>query len=134
MKLINLIPMLNVSNMEASLDFYERALGFRVVSPVEAVKEWRWATIRSGDTELMLSESQCDLGLKRGVDPQSDTNWPAIYYFYPDDVVALHAHVTRQGYSPTPLEVTFYEMNEFSLQDPDGHLLSFGQDTDKQPP
>ncbi len=128
MRLENLIPMLNVSNIETSLDFYQRALGFEVVSDPEAVKEWRWATIRSGDTELMLSETQCDLGLDQGVDPHEATSWPAIFYFYPDDVAALHAHVNRQGFSPTPLGVTFYGMREFSLQDPDGHLLSFGQD------
>jgi len=80
----------------------------------------------------MLSESQCDLGLKKEIDPHSDTSWPAIFYFYPDDVLALHEHVTQEGYKPTPLQVTFYGMKEFSLQDPDGHVLSFGQDSDEQ--
>ena len=32
------------------------------------------------------------------------------------------------GYQPTPLQVTSYGMHEFSLVDPDGHMLSFGQD------
>ena len=32
------------------------------------------------------------------------------------------------GYQPTPLQVTIYGMREFSLTDPDGHMLSFGQD------
>lgn len=128
MKLVQLIPMLNVSNIETSLDFYRNALGFEVVSAPEAVKEWRWATIRSGDTELMLSQAGGPPGRRQGPDPHADTSWPVIFYFYPDDVAALHAHVTQQGFSPTPLEVTFYGMNEFSLRDPDGHLLSFGQD------
>ncbi len=132
MKLTNLIPMLNVSNIETSLYFYEKALGFQIVSPADAVKEWRWATIRSGNTELMLSESQCDLGLKKEIDPHSDASWPTILYFYPDDISTLHAHVTQEGYKPTPLQVTFYGMKEFSLQDPDGHVLSFGQDSDEQ--
>jgi uncharacterized glyoxalase superfamily protein PhnB len=130
MKLTNLIPMLNVSNIETSLDFYEKALGFQIVSPTDAVKEWRWAAIRSGNTELMLSESRCDLRQKKGIDPHSDASWPAIFYFYPDDVTTLHAHVSREGYKPTPLHVTLYGMKEFSLQDPDGHVLSFGQDSD----
>ena len=128
MKLTNLIPMLNVSNLEASLDFYHRVLDFQVVSPAEAITEWRWATIRSGDTELMLSESDCDFELKKGINPQQEVSWPSILYFYPDDVDALYAHVTQQGFTPTPLESTIYGMQEFSLQDPDGHLLSFGQE------
>ena len=69
---------------------------------------------------------------KKDIDPHSDTGWPTIFYFYPDDVSALHAHVHREGYRPTPLQVTFYGMREFSLQDPDGHVLSFGQDADEQ--
>ena len=48
--------MLNVSNLEASLAFYESALNFEVVSAKEALTEWRWGTIRSGDTELMPGE------------------------------------------------------------------------------
>lgn len=131
MTLTRLIPMLNVSNIDASLDFYREALGFDVVSPRELVGEWRWATIRSGDVELMLSETGSAPGLRMTVDPHADTGWPAIFYFYPDDVSALFAEVIRKGYKSTPLEVTHYGMLEFSLQDPDGHTLSFGQDADE---
>ena len=128
MKLTNLIPMLNVSNIEASLDFYQKALGFNVVSDPAAVSEWRWATIRSGNTELMLSESRQQPVESKIDDPHQNTDWPAIFYFYPDDVVTLYSHVIAQGYEPTPLKVTHYGMREFSLIDPDGHVLSCGQD------
>ena len=56
-----------------------------------------------------------------------------MFYFYPDDVQALHAHVVSQGIDATPLHVTFYGMKEFSMQDPDGHMLCFGQETDEEP-
>jgi len=128
MRLKNLIPMLNVSDIEASLTFYREALFFEVVSDPNAVQEWRWATIRSGETELMLSETESPPKLIKEVDPQECTDWPAIFYFYPDDVLQLHAHVTKAGFMPTPLVDTIYGMKEFSLQDPDGHMLSFGQD------
>ncbi len=132
MKLTRLIPMLNISNIEQSLAFYNKALEFEIVSPAETVKEWRWATIRSGEVELMLSESRCESEPQKTIDPHSDTSWPTIFYFYPDDVDALYAHVRQMGYQPTKLEVTFFGMKEFSLQDPDGHLLSFGQDADER--
>ena len=128
MKLKLLIPMLNVSDISQSLAFYRDALGFEVVSDPEAVSEWKWATIRSGDTELMLSESGCDIGLKRDIDPQESTDWPVIFYFYPDSVEALHEHILKLGYRPTELIDTIYGMREFSIQDPDGHMLSFGED------
>ena len=133
MKLTNLIPMLNVSNLEASLIFYRTALHFDVVSPAQALKEWRWGIIRSGNTELMLSETDTDLGLMKNIDPHHTTTWPTVFYFYPDDVEALYDHVIKKGFEATPLEVTFYGMKEFSMQDPDGHLLSFGQEIDDEP-
>ena len=132
MKLRNLIPMLNVSDIEKSLSFYSKAFGFEVVSDPNAVNEWKWATIRSGDTELMLSESDGNPDLKQGVDPEKFVDWPFILYFYPDDVEKLFEHVVENGFNPTKLETTFYGMKEFSVQDPDGHILSFGQDSDEQ--
>lgn len=132
MALKNLIPMLNVSDIESSLEFYREALDFKVVSDPQAVKQWQWATIRSGWTELMLSQTATGCGLIKNVDPHSATHWPAIFYFYPDDVARLYAQVIAAGYNPTPLKDTVYGMREFSLQDPDGHLLSFGADIDEE--
>lgn len=130
MKLKNLIPMLNVSNIESSLTFYRKALSFELVSPEEALKEWRWCLIRSGETELMLTETQTELGLQKNIDVSEDTSWPTIFYFYPDDVEELYQHVLQKGFQTTSLEVTFYGMKEFSLRDPDGHWLSFGEDAE----
>ena len=127
MALKNLIPMLNVSDIEASLEFYREALDFKVVSNPEAVHEWHWATIRSGWTELMLSQTESPPAPIADADPHANTAWPAIFYFYPDDVARLYAQVIARGYLPTPLQVTIYRMREFSLTDPDGHMLSFGQ-------
>ena len=131
MNLQRLIPMLNVSDIENSLSFYSDALGFKVVSDPKAVEEWRWATIQSGNTELMLSETETDIGLERPIDPQKSTQWPTIFYFYPDNVKQLHDHIVKRGYKPTPLINTIYGMREFSIQDPDGHMLSFGEDAEE---
>ena len=128
----NLIPMLNVRDIEASLEFYSSALGFEVVSNPNVIKQWRWATIRAGQTELMLSQTETPPALKQGSDPQQDTHWPAIFYFYPDDVTRLYADVVARGYKPTALVDTIYGMREFSLTDPDGHMLSFGEDLDDE--
>ena len=128
MNLKKLIPMLNVSNISESLAFYKSALRFDIVSDPAAVAEWKWATIRSGNTELMLSESHGELALEKGIDPHISTNWPTIFYFYPDSLDELHRHILQCGYKPTDIVETVYGMKEFSIQDPDGHMLSFGED------
>ncbi|MEM9689121.1 MAG: VOC family protein [Pseudomonadota bacterium] len=127
MHLKQLIPMLNVADIHVSLDFYRRALGFEVVSDPQMLTEFHWATIRSGDTELMVSETDAPPPLALGINPQKSSSWPTIFYFYPDDVRALHARVVAENFSPTEVEERVYGMLEFSLQDPDGHLLSFGE-------
>ena len=121
--------MLNVTDIQNSLDFYQKGLFFSIVSDPVSVNEWRWATIKSGDTELMLSESCHTSSLKQGIDPQTSNEWPTIFYFYPESVDKLHAHLQQCGYMPTKILNTIYGMREFSIQDPDGHLLSFGQDS-----
>ena len=76
----------------------------------------------------MLSQTESPPEPTAVVDPHTNTTWPVIFYFYPDDVARLYAQVVARGYRPTPLKVTIYGMREFSLTDPDGHMLSFGQD------
>ena len=120
--------MLNVTDIHKSVQFYQTGFGFDVVSDPEYIDEWRWATIKSGDVELMLSESEGNPGLSQGINPHENVDWPCIYYFYPDNVEVLYQHIIQQGFKPTQLETTFYGMQEFSIQDPDGHILSFGQD------
>lgn len=128
MTLQNLVTVLNVSDIESGLEFYRDALDFKLVSDSAAVKRWRWATIRSARTELMLSQTDSPPPGGEPIDPHSSSAWPCIFYFYPDDVARLYAQVIARGYRPTPMIDTRYSMREFSLQDPDGHLLSFGQD------
>jgi uncharacterized glyoxalase superfamily protein PhnB len=132
MALKNLIPMLNVSDIEASLEFYREALDLKVVSNTDAVKEWHWATIRSGWTEIMLSQTEPPAVTRSTNHPQSDNARSTIFYFYPDDVARLYAQVIARGYQPTALQDTVYGMREFSLTDADGHRLSFGQNEEGQ--
>jgi catechol 2,3-dioxygenase-like lactoylglutathione lyase family enzyme len=41
MKLKQLIPMLNVSDIKASLHFYQQAFSFKVVSDLGVIDEWK---------------------------------------------------------------------------------------------
>ena len=129
MALKNLIPLLNVSDIEASLEFYRDAFDFAVVSNPAAVKQWGW--IRSGRTQTILSQTGSPLRPGPRVNPHSSNAWPVIFYFYPDDVARLYAQVIARGFEPSALQDTVYGMREFSLQDPDGHMLSFGQETEQ---
>ncbi len=124
MELKKMTCMIQVKDINKSLEFYEGLLDFKMVSTEEQLKDWKWAFIQSGGVELMLSESDCV------ENPKGEHEFTACYYFYPDDVEAFHERIKTSGYKVSELEITFYKMKEFSLRDPDGHLLSFGQDAD----
>ncbi len=128
MQLKQMIPMLNVSNIGTSISFYQDALGFKVVSDEASVQEWKWAIIASGTTELMLSETEHPPTLAKIANVLQSEDWPVLFYFYPEAVKPLHQSLLDKGYAPSELSETFYGMLEFSLQDPDGHLLCFGEE------
>jgi catechol 2,3-dioxygenase-like lactoylglutathione lyase family enzyme len=114
MKMNRLIPMLPVSSMPASVDFYQK-LGFTVEQRND---EWRWAMLRFGDCRLMVDQS---INVHPGVPRYS------VLYLYPDDISEYHKQVRNNGLIVPDLDVTFYGMTEFRLDDPDGNRLWIGQ-------
>jgi catechol 2,3-dioxygenase-like lactoylglutathione lyase family enzyme len=114
MKMNRLIPMLPVKSLGASVEFYEK-LGFSVERREE---DWGWAMLRFDECRLMLDQSIHD---HRGA-PSG-----AVLYLYPEDIVEYHRQVRMSGLAVPDLEVTFYGMTEFRLDDPDGNRLWIGQ-------
>jgi hypothetical protein len=81
----------------------------------------------------MLSESGGPATRADQLDASRDEGWPAIYYFYPEHVAALHADAKQKDLQVGDWRVTCYGMKEFEARDPDGHILWFGQETDEPP-
>jgi hypothetical protein len=50
-----------------------------------------------------------------------------VLYLYPENIVEYHGQVRRNGLAVPDLDVTFYGMTEFRLDDPDGNHLWIGQ-------
>ena len=127
-KLASLIPMLSVSDLARTMAFYCDQLGFKVINTFGSPKPV-WCMRGRDNVKLMFnfpgSYIETDLP-RRAKDFQ-------IFYFYPDDVLALHAAWRAKGLAVTDLRVTGYGMREFELRDPDGTWLWFGEDTSDPP-
>jgi uncharacterized glyoxalase superfamily protein PhnB len=106
--------MLPVSNMPASVEFY-RKLGFSIE---QQNSDWRWAMLCFGDCRLMVDES---INSHPGAPRQS------VLYLYPDDISEYHKQLRDNGLAIPDLEVTFYGLTEFRIDDPDGNRLWIGQ-------
>lgn len=124
MRLQRMVPMLAVKDIRKSVEFYCDALGFHMESTRDKLEEWNWAYLTNGSIHLMLSGR---LEQPEGTVPEDEPEDTTSYYFYPDDLAVFHQALTIQGYPVSDLYVTFYGMKEFWLTDPDGHLLTFGE-------
>jgi catechol 2,3-dioxygenase-like lactoylglutathione lyase family enzyme len=116
MKMNRLIPMLPVKSMPASIDFYQK-LGFSVERRSD---EWGWA---------MLCLDECRLMVDQSINRHLGDSRASVVYLYPENIVEYHRQVRRNGVDVPDLEVTFYGMTEFRLNDPDGNRLWIGQNT-----
>ncbi len=117
MKMTRLIPMLPVKSMPASVDFYCGMLGFEVENRND---DWGWAMLRFDECRLMVDQS---------INTHAGSPRDSILYFYPDDIVAYHKQIRENGLAVPELDVTFYGMTEFRIDDPDGNRLWIGQGT-----
>jgi catechol 2,3-dioxygenase-like lactoylglutathione lyase family enzyme len=114
MKMNRLIPMLPVKSMPASIEFYQK-LGFSVEQRND---DWGWA---------MLSFDECRLMVDQSINVSSNAPRQSVLYLYPENIVEYHEQVRKNGLSIPNLGTTFYGMNEFRLDDPDGNRLWIGQ-------
>lgn len=114
MAIKQVVTMLPVHNVGASIAFYER-LGFAVESRRD---EWGWAMLIQDGCRLMIDES---------ISTHPDAPRQGVTYLYPDDIEAFHRRALEAGIDAPEPNATFYGMREFRIEDPDGNRLWIGQ-------
>lgn len=110
----NIIPMLPVKHLPASIAFYQK-LGFSIEQRND---DWGWAMLCYGECRLMLDQS---------INTHPDAPRQSVLYLYPDAIAEYHRQMRGNGLVIPELESTFYGMTEFRLDDPDGNRLWIGQ-------
>ncbi|MEO1734207.1 MAG: VOC family protein [Pseudomonadota bacterium] len=117
MTTLRAMPVLQVSDTQASVVFYER-LGF-ASHGIWGDAPAGFAIVQRGDVTLALD------GAPEKPIPQNQW-WAA--YIYISDAAALRAEFADAGLNPTDLQhPTHYGCIDFDIVDPDGHRLAFGQ-------
>lgn len=115
-----MIPLAHVSDMTASIAFYQR-LGFDIansVTPPDA-KAPNWALLRSHRAELMLAHA---------TEPIVPEDQAVLFYAYSPDLIATHLALREAGLFPDEIDRPFYNPGgEFRLIDPDGYVLYVAQ-------
>jgi catechol 2,3-dioxygenase-like lactoylglutathione lyase family enzyme len=126
-----IVPILNVSDMQASFAWFEK-LGWQ--------KGWDWGDpptfggVCSGDVEIFLclngqgGRGRSSVAMTFGPDGdqvQDKGAWNAIWV---EDVDAVHRHCIEQGIEVTwpPTDMP-WGLREMHVRHPDGHIFRIGQ-------
>jgi predicted enzyme related to lactoylglutathione lyase len=120
-KTIRAMPVLDCTDVERSVAFYRDRLGFAA------------STFGAPPTFAILQRGTVTLGLAK-VDgaPAVSRNWAA--YVYVADADALYGEFNAHGAGLTepPIDKP-YNCRDFTVDDPDGHLIAFGHTLDIDP-
>jgi catechol 2,3-dioxygenase-like lactoylglutathione lyase family enzyme len=121
-----------VSNLEHSIEFYTRALGFSV-EPGACMDSTRCVSLRLGDERILLEEVVCELGQHPILAEGPDTRFQHAAIVVSDMKAAYdqlqqfaQCAITRGG--PQRLPAAANHVTAFKFRDPDGHpleLISF---------
>jgi catechol 2,3-dioxygenase-like lactoylglutathione lyase family enzyme len=117
-----LIPLLNVEDVEASIAFYEKALGAVVESHWESDGATRWARIGFDGGKLMLNAPDgAESRARRDRSEFADT----VLYLMCDDAPARRELLRAAGFDVGEISHEDYGNDEFALRDPDGYAIRF---------
>jgi uncharacterized glyoxalase superfamily protein PhnB len=111
-------PMLHARSLDATIAFYVDSLGFTLDGTWPS-DDPTWCSLRSGAARIMFTS-----------DPSEGPLEPMVtgsIYFYPADVDAFFDALPATVASLHGPQDTPWGMREFSLEDPNGYLLKFGQ-------
>ncbi|MDE2766786.1 MAG: VOC family protein [Chloroflexota bacterium] len=118
MSLQTIWPLIWVTDMRRSLDFYRDGLGFELVASWELPQGIAWCRLKRGPVSLMLQLAPGDV-------PPPVEGQAAELYILCDDARALHAEFAARGIQATKPERMEYDMLQFRVTDPDGYPLWF---------
>jgi uncharacterized glyoxalase superfamily protein PhnB len=113
----NLQPMLQVRDLRESIAFYTDVLGFKLdgTFPEDAPT---WAGLTSGNARIMITALDA---------AAAQPSLTGVIYMYPDDVDAVWDRLKDVATVVEPIETRVYGMRDFSIRDPNGYMITFGQ-------
>jgi catechol 2,3-dioxygenase-like lactoylglutathione lyase family enzyme len=113
-----IVPVLKVSDMQKSVDFYTGVLGFSVI--------WR-AENDGGGENCMLQAGAADLLLSTGSHLGDTPQFTGTLYFNMVGVQEFFERVKSQVEIVWPLETMDYGQREFGIRDCNGYTLVFAE-------
>ena len=115
---------IGVADEDTTVAFYRDILGFRVEDVHDDAGNRIAAKIINGPAEIELGADDYTPVYPMQKRPRGSS----ILFFQTDDVAGMRESIIARGGRPSELEkVNWIKMEMFQMDDPDGHMLWFGQ-------
>ena len=121
-----LTPNLIVSSVERSLAFYESVLGFSRGMTVPEQSPFVFASVASGPVEIFFN----DRASVTKETPQFAAKAVAggnTMFIEIEEIDRFHDEIKDRVTIVMPIVTQWYGMREFSIEDPDGYVITFAQ-------
>lgn len=126
MKLINIINEFVVNNVQESIKFYQKNLGFEIEQTEEETEPYTWVEMKHGEIIIMLEDynSVCK-EIKGFADKTDSTNLIKFKYRSTNKEIEELYQKLRENKVPFFMEVkqTDYGTTEFGILDPDKNRI-----------
>jgi catechol 2,3-dioxygenase-like lactoylglutathione lyase family enzyme len=109
-------PMLRVHNLEETISYYTRILGFRLER-----RAAKWCALRWGAAEIFFYT------LEAAAEP---LNMTGMLCFEPEDVESLWDRLRHRVQVEWELQQTEYRTLEFAIRDCNGYVLTFREEAE----
>jgi len=127
MAILSGIPVLHCHSIDDTLHFYQQLLQFVVIKKRESGGQLQWVHLMHGSTTIMLQAAK-SVDSKTSRSPQSNIS----LYFYINNIKELHHYIKVKYTKVSKIILTEYQMQEFSLLDPEGNTVTVGQAGEKE--
>ena len=121
--LVSAVPVFRVANVARSIRWYTEVLGFSA-DPFGDPADPSFACLIRGKVEIMLQKIRKDIGDSRSA-ANVGRGWDA--YIRVNNAHTFHEEVSTKLPDVGPVVKTGYGCFEFTVLDPDGHVIVFGE-------
>lgn len=121
MSIAKAVPLLRVSDVARSMEWYRSNLGF-LGDPFPAAAPHEFAILRNGTAEIMLRRTK-----EKSVRPPKRYDWDLYLRLENTPFRELFATLSARGIVHRRLERMFYGLAEFEISDPDGYIVCLSQ-------
>ena len=122
----NLTPNLMVSDVAATVEYYEKVLGFQTITTVPSDDKLVFAIVKANNVMLMFQDEQ---SLKTEYPQLAKCDYKAglTLYIHVDDILHLYEQLKDKVNIVKELHTTFYGSKDFAIEDCNNYILTFSQ-------